>query len=120
MSKFSVCDGVNWNRTLFDITLTAWCYRAREQENQNFKTRIDLLQKSQRENIEQIAKVKEENEQINDVIELLYPKQVIRNILDEDNRIVSWEETFNTPEEYIESKHPKIEGFHKHLKRKQK
>jgi len=74
-----------------------------EQENLNFKIRIDLLQKNQKENGEQVVELKKENERINDLIELLYPKQVIRNILNQDEKIVSWEETFNTPEEYIES-----------------
>jgi len=73
-----------------------------EHENHNFKTRIDLLQRSQKQNVEQIAMVHKENERINEVIELLYPKRVTRNIMDEDNRIISWEETFNAPEEYIE------------------
>jgi len=73
-----------------------------EQENQNFKIRIDLLQKSQKGNMEQIVELKKENERTNDIIELLYPKQVTRNILNQNGKIVSWEETFNTPEEYVE------------------
>lgn len=82
---------------------------------------------------------------MNELLNYLVPKKVTRNILNQDNKIVSWEETFNTPEEYIESerefrrmiakaqnkqrdeefqeyiksKHPKIEDF-EHLNRKQK
>ncbi len=34
-----------------------------EQENMNFKTRIDLMQKSQKDNVEQIAELRKENEE---------------------------------------------------------
>lgn len=74
-----------------------------EKEGMNFKTRIDLLQKSQRENVERLGDLKKENKRINELLELLYPKQVIRHILDRDNKVVSWEEDFETPDEYIES-----------------
>lgn len=74
-----------------------------EKENLNFKTRIDLLQKNQKENTERVGDLKKENERINDLVELLYPKQVIRHILDRDNKIVRWKENFDTPDEYIES-----------------
>lgn len=83
---------------------------------------------------------------MNELLNYLVPKKVTRNILNQDNKIASWEETFNTPEEYIESerkfrrmiakaqnkqkdeeiqeyvksKHPKIEEIDEHVKRTKK
>ena len=75
-----------------------------EQENMNFKTRIDLLQKSQKENIEQTVAFQKEIKRINNMVEILYPKEVMRFLPHyELEEIVTWKETFNTPEEYTES-----------------
>ena len=96
--------------------------------------------------MEKIVGLKKENERVNDLIELLYPKQVTRQMVGKDNKIIRWIEKFHTPEEFIESerkfmrmvlkaqnkqrdeefqeyiksKCPLIEDFHEHIKRRQK
>lgn len=83
-----------------------------------------------------------EIKRMNEMLDYLVPKEVTRNILNEDNKVVSWEEPFGTYEEYIKSerewrrmlnklynnqideeyrkyvrsKHPKIEDFHEHIR----
>ena len=95
---------------------------------------------------ETITKEQKEIKHMNELLNYLVPKKVTRNILNQDNKIASWEETFNTPEEYIESerkfrrmiakaqnkqkdeeiqeyvksKHPKIEEIDEHVKRTKK
>jgi site-specific recombinase XerD len=70
-----------------------------EKENSILKTRVDLLQKNSTEQQEHLEK---EIQKLKDVTELLYPKQLERNILT-DKGIETYTETFSTPEEYVES-----------------
>jgi len=116
--------------------------------NHGTQTRKDLerVEQSLLTLTKTIAKQQDQIAKLNEVIELLYPNEVTRNIIDEHNKIASWEETFNTPEEYIESerefrrmiakaqnkqkdeefqeyiksKHPKIEETDEHVKRTKK
>jgi integrase len=60
-----------------------------ENENVAFKTRIDLLQK--------------DFQQLKVTVDKLYPRQLKRCIINEKDEIEEYEETFNTPEEYLES-----------------
>jgi integrase len=59
-----------------------------EKENMVFKTRLDLLQK--------------QFEKLNTTVEKLYPKEVTRHVL-KDNELETWTENFSTPQQYIES-----------------
>ena len=60
-----------------------------ETENMSFKTRLDLLQKD-------FLALKE-------TVNKLYPKQLKRYILNEKNEIEEYTETYESPEEYLES-----------------
>jgi len=112
-----------------------------ESENQ-----LIALGKTVAEMQEAMVEQQKEIKCMNEMLSYLVPKKVTRNILNEDNKVVSWEETFDTPEEYIQSesefrrmvakaygkqrdkefqeyvkrKNPKIEGILDHMKRKQK
>jgi hypothetical protein len=95
---------------------------------------------------EAIVEQQKEIKRMNEMLDYLVPEEVTRNILNEDNKVVSWEETFDTYEEYIKSerefrrmiakaqnkqkdkefqeyvksKHPKIKDFLEPTERKQK
>jgi hypothetical protein len=95
---------------------------------------------------EAMGEQQKEIKRMNEMLNYLVPRNVTRNILDENNKIVSWEENFDTPEEYIESesefrrmvakaygkqrdeefqeyvksKHPKIKDFLEPTERKEK
>jgi hypothetical protein len=56
--------------------------------------------------------MQKEIQTIRETVELLYPKEIQRNILKDDGSIETWKETFSAPQEFIESEKKFLKRMH--------
>jgi site-specific recombinase XerD len=72
-----------------------------EELNQKFDAQTRTLTEIIIELKEESKALREENKKVNEKIEMLYPHEVTRHVLNDKNEIETWTEKFNSVDEYV-------------------